>query len=40
MKIITKERAQFVLGIAICFLVAAVSILLENLIPVGLLAHQ
>lgn len=33
----TKERLLFLLGLAICFGVAAVSILLERLIPGGLL---
>ena len=33
----TKERGLFFLGIAICFAVAAVSVLLEELIPGGLL---
>ena len=33
----TKKRGLFILGIAICFAVAAVSILLEHLIPGGLL---
>ena len=34
---ITKQRAQFALGLVICFAVAAVAVLLENLIPGGLL---
>ena len=33
----TKERALFILGIVICFALAGVSILLEHLIPGGLL---
>ena len=33
----TKERALFILGVAICFAVAGVSVLLEHLIPGGLL---
>ena len=33
----TKERLLFVLGVAICFAVAGVSVLLEELIPGGLL---
>ena len=33
----TKERALFILGVAICFALAGVSILLEHLIPGGLL---
>ena len=33
----TKERGLFALGVAICLGVAAVSVLLENLIPGGLL---
>ena len=32
-----KERGLFALGVAICLGVAAVSVLLENLIPGGLL---
>ena len=37
MKEKTKERLLFLLGIAICFAVAALSVLLEKLIPGGLL---
>lgn len=37
MKKKTKERLLFLLGIAICFAVAALSVLLEKLIPGGLL---
>ena len=33
----TKERLFFLLGLAICFAVATISVLLENLIPGGLL---
>ena len=33
----TKDRLLFLLGVAICFAVAAVSVLLEELIPGGLL---
>lgn len=33
----TKERAVFILGVGICFALAAVSVLLEKLIPGGLL---
>lgn len=33
----TKERGLFVLGVAICFALAGVSVLLESLIPGGLL---
>ncbi|MBP3322256.1 MAG: putative sulfate exporter family transporter [Clostridia bacterium] len=33
----TKERGAFLLGVAICFALAAVSVLLEELIPGGLL---
>ena len=33
----TKERALFILGVAICFALAGASILLEHLIPGGLL---
>ena len=31
----TKDRARFVLGVAICFAVAAVAVLLEGIIPEG-----
>ena len=37
MKMKAKERGLFILGIAICFAVAGVSVLLEKLIPGGLL---
>ncbi|MBQ7375758.1 MAG: putative sulfate exporter family transporter [Clostridia bacterium] len=37
MKEKTKERLLFLLGVAICFAVAALSVLLEKLIPGGLL---
>ena len=37
MKTITKEHLLFLLGVAICFAVAAVSVLLEELIPGGIL---
>ncbi|MBQ7768147.1 MAG: YeiH family putative sulfate export transporter [Oscillospiraceae bacterium] len=33
----TKERGLFLLGVAICFAVAGLSVLLENIIPGGLL---
>lgn len=33
----TKERLRFLLGVAICFAVAALSVLLEKLIPGELL---
>lgn len=33
----TKERLLFLLGVAICFAVASLSVLLEELIPGGLL---
>ena len=34
-----NTKCQFALGIAICFAVAAASVLLEELIPGGLLGH-
>ena len=37
MTLSTKERLLFTLGVAICFAVAAISVLLEELIPGGLL---
>ena len=37
MKYKTKDRVLFLLGVAICFAVAGVSVFLENLIPGGLL---
>ena len=37
MKEKTRDRASFALGVAICFLLAALSILIERLIPGGLL---
>ena len=37
MKVKTKNRLTFALGIVICFAIAGLSILLENLIPGGLL---
>ena len=37
MQSITKERALFILGVLICFAVAALSMLLEGLIPGQLL---
>ena len=37
MTLSTKERLLFALGVAICFAVAAISVLLEELIPGGLL---
>ncbi len=37
MKPKTKERCLFLLGVAICFAVAAASVFLENIIPGGLL---
>ena len=33
----TKDRLLFLLGVAICFAVAGISVLLEELIPGGLL---
>lgn len=33
----TKDRVRFILGVAICFAVAGLSVLLENIIPGGLL---
>lgn len=37
MNVKTKERGLFILGLVICFAVAGLSVLLENLIPGGLL---
>ena len=37
MNVKIKERGLFILGLVICFAVAGLSVLLENLIPGGLL---
>ena len=37
MKINVKEKGTFILGIAICFAVAGISVLIEKLIPGELL---